>query len=130
MTARDLAYWTDLLERTLRRYEEPLLREVANRLIRPRNQWPVDELISRCLATTSDIPIIERRLKDLEPAGRQLLALIGHSRQPRWALGSLVELVISLGHADGLAPVLDLLATGLLYPVLPLESSSKRGLKS
>lgn len=131
MTARDPVYWSDLLERTLRRYDEPLLRDVANRLIRPRNQWPVDDLIARCVATTNDIPIIERRLKDLEPAGRQLLAVIAHSRQPRWGLGSLVELVIALGHADGLAPVLDLLAAGLLYPLLPLEPQSRRpGLKS
>jgi hypothetical protein len=133
MTAPDPAIWSDLLERTLRRYEEPLVREVAGRLLRPRNQWPLEDLISRSVATLGDVTTIERRLKDLEPPERHLLALIGHSRQPRWNLGNLAELVMSLGHSDGLAPVLNLLNAGLLYPVLSLngERQTRRpGLKS
>src|SRR5262249_14310780 len=44
--------------------------------------------------------------------------LVGHSRQPRWGVGSLVEMALALGHADGLAPVFDLLEAGLLLPDL------------
>jgi hypothetical protein len=133
MIARDSLSWSALLERTLRRYEEELLRRVAGRLLRPRNQWPLDDLIARCLATTSDVTIIERRLKELEPAERRLLALIAHSRQPLWQLGSLVELMISLGEDDGLRPVFSLLEAGLLFPLLPgseSEATSRQALKS
>jgi hypothetical protein len=127
----DPAYWNDLLERTLRRYDEGLLRRVAGRLLRPRNQWPIDDLISRHLATIGDVTIIERRLKDLEPAERRLLALMRHSRQPHWSLGSLVESMIAMGEQDGLKPVFALLEAGLLYPLLPgIHSSSRPSLKS
>src|SRR6476646_2341997 len=108
MTQTDLSP-PELLERALRRYDEALLRPVAGRLLRPRNQWPLDDLIARCLATLSDVPTIDRRLKELEPAERQLLALIGHSRQPLWALGNLIELMMSLGQPDGLAPAFSLM---------------------
>jgi hypothetical protein len=116
MTPDEQAYWSDVLRRTLRRYDEALLRRVAGRLVKPRNQWPADELIERCASTVGDVTIIDRRLRELEPAERQLLALIGHSRQPLWGLGNLVELMICLGQDDGLRPVFALLEAGLLYP--------------
>src|SRR5439155_23801478 len=110
--------WSDILRQTLARYDEPLLRRVAARLIKPRNQWPADELITRCAATASDITVIDRRLAELDVAGRRLLAVIGPRRQPLWNMGNLVELLLALGQEDGLAPVLALLEAGLLYPQL------------
>ncbi|MFO0875933.1 MAG: helicase-associated domain-containing protein [Gemmataceae bacterium] len=110
--------WLDRVAATLHRYQEGLVREVASRLVRPRNQWPVDELISRCLDTLQNAPVLDRRLDDLAPSSRQVLALIGHSRQPIWSLGNLVEMVIALGQEDGLEPIVDLLGAGLLYPAL------------
>ncbi len=133
MTERDPSYWPSLLERTLRRYDEELLRSVVGRLLRPRNFWPRDELISRCIATTSDVTIIERRLKDFDPAERRLLALIGHSRQPLWRLGNLVEMMLALGQEDGLRPIFSLLEACLLFPWLPGETgdeSRRPGLKT
>jgi hypothetical protein len=62
--------------------------------------------------------MLDRRLKELPAPARQLLALVARSRQPRWPAGSLVELAACLGHADGLAPVLALLESGLILPVL------------
>ncbi len=122
MSLADPALWSDLLRRTLARYEEELLRQVAARLIRPRNQWPTDDLIDRIAAATDNPAALDRRLKDLEPACRQALALIGHSRQMCWSFGNLVELLIALGHADGVKPLFTLLETGLLYPlVTPLN---------
>jgi hypothetical protein len=115
----DPAYWSDQLTQTLGRYDEALLRTVAGNLFKPRNQWPAAELIERSLAAVGNPALIDRRLKELEPAGRQVLALMAHSRQPRWHLGNLIELVMMLGHADGLPPVLSLLETGLLFPCLP-----------
>jgi hypothetical protein len=111
--------WTDHFRQTLERYDEALLRRVAARLVRPRGQWPVEELIERCVATLANAPVIDRRCQSLDVTGRRVLGLIGHSRQPRWYVGNLVEMLAALGHQDGLAPVMDLLEAGLLMPDLP-----------
>src|SRR5262249_6865623 len=67
-------------------------------------------------------------LADLDPAARQLLGLIGHSHQPRWQVGNLVELLVALGQPDGLAPVVSLLQAGLLYPeIAPAASANGSG---
>ncbi len=118
MPVVDPDYWSDLLRHTLACYDEALLRQVAARLVKPRNQWPVEDLIERGWATTTNPAVIDRRLQELTPAARQVLALIGHSRQPCWQLGNLVEMAIALGQTDGLQPVLALLEAGLLYPRL------------
>ena len=97
----DPALWSELQRRTLTCYDAALLRQVAARLVKPRNQWPAEELIERGAAILSNPAVIDRRLQDLTPAARQVLALISHSRQPCWNLGNLVELVIALGHGDG-----------------------------
>src|SRR5262245_13233425 len=104
MPLTDSSYWTDEFRRVLSCYDEALLRQVAAKLVKPRSQWPSPELIDRSLAILENTPVIDRRLKELEPIQRQLLALIGNSRQPLWNLGSLVELAIALGQPDGLSP--------------------------
>ena len=63
-------------------YSEPLRRVVAAALLKPRNPIPIDELTDRLLATLGNPPGVDRRLKDLSPAARQLLALLGLGR--RW----------------------------------------------
>src|SRR5215213_17439 len=118
--------WLDRLAEALRRYDEPLVRKVAVRLARPRNQWPVEDLIDRCLDVVNNPPVLDRRIGELAEASRRLLAMLGHSRQPAWALGNLVELAMAAGEADGLAPVIDLLEAGLLYPLLP-PAEGRRG---
>src|SRR5262249_9709450 len=124
MPLTDPAFWSDHLRRTLARYDEPLVRQVAARLLRPRNHWPVEDLIERMTAAMTNAAVVDRRLKDLDAASRRLLALLSHSRQPRCRLGNLVELLVALGHADGLAPVRETFAAGLLYPDLPTEGLS------
>jgi hypothetical protein len=114
----DPAFWTNCLEQTLQCYDEPLLRQIAGAFVKPRNQWPVKELIQRCLAGVNNIAVIDRRLKELSPAERRLLALIAHSGQPRWRVVSLIEMSAMLGEADGLKPLRRLLEAGLLYPQL------------
>lgn len=116
---RDFAFWTDTLWQTLERYDAALVRAVAGRLVKPRGQWPTDELITRCVAAVTNAAVIDRRVQDLDPACRKLLACIGRSRQPCWRLGSLIELVTALGHAEGTKPIFDLFEAGLLYPELP-----------
>ncbi len=106
------------LRQTLGCYDEALLRQVAQKLCRPRNQWPADELVERIRAGLANPVMLDRRLRELPAACRQLLGLIGYSRQPRWSVGSLVEMAVTLGHDDGLAPVVELLGAGLLLPEL------------
>jgi hypothetical protein len=123
----DAAFWSDRLRRVFERYDDALLRRVAGRLYRPRNQWPKGDLIERSAATVSNAAVIDRRLADLRPEERKLLAFVGHSRQPRWKVGSLLELLTAVGHAEGTRPVLALFEAGLLYPefgdhVAPLRS--------
>jgi len=119
MPLHDLPYWTELYRETLMRYRDALMRKVATRLVKPRGQWPVEELIERCVAFTGNPAQIDRRLKELPAAGRQVLSLIAHSRQPRWRLGNLLEMLVALGHPADLQPMLDLLDAGLLCPILP-----------
>ena len=101
------------------RYDEILLRSVAARLFKPRSQWPVDELVTRAAETLANPPVIDRRLKELPASCRQLLAVVGHVKRLDWRVGQLLELSATIGHAEGLAPILTLLDAGLLVPVLP-----------
>ena len=110
--------WNQQTRRTLLRYDETLLRQVAHKLCKPRNQWPVDEIIERVVAALNNAAMVDRRLKEVPAACRQILGVIGHSRQTRWPLGSLVEILVALGAQDGLAPLLTLLESGLLLPEL------------
>src|SRR5438034_11709381 len=101
--------WNLHTRRTLLRYEEALLRQVAHKLCKPRNQWPVDELLDRVTAALTNAAMVDRRLKELPVECRRILAVIGRSRQQRWPLGSLVEILVTLGAKDGLAPIVTLL---------------------
>src|SRR5262245_39423800 len=107
----------EVVRSALGRYDESLLREVAARLFKPRSQWPVDELVARAADTLTNAPVIDRRLKELPPACRALVAATGLARRREWAVGQLMELLATLGHAEGLAPILTLLDSGLLIPV-------------
>jgi hypothetical protein len=117
MPLSDPAFWSEHLRRTLQRYDEPLLRLVAGKLLRPRGQWPVDELIERCVATVNNAAVIDRRVQELDATSRRLLALIGHSRQPCWQVGHLLQMLVTLGWAEVAPAVFTLLEAGLLYPV-------------
>lgn len=126
----DSTDWLDRLRRTLACFDEGLLRPVATRLCRPRNQWPAEELIDRCLTAVQNPAVLDRRLLDLAMGSRRLLALIALSGQPSWAVGNLVELAMALGEEDGLQPVRDLLEAGLAYPELSLPSDESNSRSS
>ena len=108
--------WTARGRDALAAYAEPLLRAVASRLVKPRTNQLVEELLDKSLATLTNPPVIDRRIKDLPPAARKLLALVGLSRRPRWKVGHLITLLAALGHAEGFAPVQAALEAGLLFP--------------
>ncbi len=100
---------------------------MAGNLCRPRNQWPLEELIDRSLGIITNPAALDRLLKELSPSCRSLLAMIGHSRQPVWRVGNLVELSMAVGESDGLAPVTTLLESGLLYPTLTDNDMARKG---
>ncbi|WP_020474348.1 helicase-associated domain-containing protein [Zavarzinella formosa] len=106
--------WDDFARTALAKYDEALLRAIAARLFKPRNQWPVDELIERTIETFTNPPVIDRRVRELPESARQLLAVLARTRQPRWHVGQLLAIVACLGHHEGLAPVTTLLDTGFL----------------
>lgn len=114
--------WTDRTRDALTRYTEPLLRDVAGRLVKFRTPLPPDELVEKSLGTLGNPPVIDRRLKELPDAPRKLLAVIGQSRRPTWKVGHLLTLLASVGHPDGFEPVQTLLNAGLLYPDVTSDS--------
>ncbi|HEX4590414.1 MAG TPA: hypothetical protein VH120_10825, partial [Gemmataceae bacterium] len=103
----------------LSKYGEPLLREVAGRLFRPRNTWTAEEVRDRLLAALKNPVSIDRTLRGLSERARQLLRLVGVSRQPLWRIRGLLDLLQALGHDDGIAVVAELLGAGLVFPALP-----------
>lgn len=119
-TATDI--WTDAVRSALTAYSEPLLREVAGNLLKPRNPLPLDELPDRILATLANPPMVDRRIQSLPPAARTVLAVIGLTRRPKWKVGHLLTVSASLGHSDGYAPLRALLDVGLLYYDRPADA--------
>src|SRR5262249_9142392 len=92
MPLHDPASWPGLLRQALTCYGEEMLRAVAGRLARPRGHWPAADLVERCLAASENAAVLDRRLRELSAGARRVLACMGHSRQPLWQLGNLVEL--------------------------------------
>lgn len=115
-------FWTDRTRDVLTRYAEPLLRDVAGRLVKFRTPLPPDELVEKALGTLGNPPVIDRRIKDLPDAARKLLAVLGQSRRPAWKVGHLLTLLAALGHPDGFDPVQTLLRAGLLFPDVTADS--------
>jgi hypothetical protein len=110
--------WSGHVRSTLANYSEPLLRQVAAKLVRARSNQPLGDVLDKCVGTLLNPPVIDRRVKDLTPAGRKLLAMIGLSRQPRWKVGHLLALLAAAGHAEGFSPIQESLEAGLLFPEL------------
>ena len=111
--------WSDRCRSALANYSEPLLRTVAGKLIKPRVNQPTEDLLDKSIATFTNPPVIDRRIRELPEHSRKLLTLIGLSRQQRWKVGHLITLLTALGHAEGFTPVAEALLAGLLFPELP-----------
>jgi hypothetical protein len=120
--------WTARTAEVLALYREGLLRAVAAKLVRPRSQYDVEVLRDRMMSALEDPVGLDRTLKPVSPAARQLLRLIDISCQPRWSVQTFADILPLLGHTDGLAPVIELLECGLIFPDLvsglPVESFS------
>lgn len=114
--------WNLRVREALAHFSEPLLRQVVQKLLKPRNQWPADELIERSVSSLTNVAVIDRRLKDLSESSRRLVAAVGLSRQPIWRVGELLGLLAILNHVEGMTPILNLLESGLAHPVVTPSS--------
>lgn len=110
------AAWHDRCAAALAGYADSLVREVASRVLRPRNTWTAAEICERLLTAYSDPVFVDRVLQTLTPPARKLLRLIGISRQPQWRIRGLLDLLGAIGHEDGLSAVQELLNAGLIFP--------------
>jgi hypothetical protein len=117
--------WTDRVRTTLESYEESLLRRVAGHLCRPRSQWPVADLIDRCVDTIQNPAVLDRRLKSLTPDVRRVLTILRYTDQTRWPVGTLCELGALLGVEFGPEAVAQLIEGGILYPDQPANGKLK-----
>ncbi|MEI7684389.1 MAG: helicase-associated domain-containing protein [Planctomycetota bacterium] len=115
--------WLDAVRKILERYDEALLRPVATKLCRPRNQWPVQELIDRSLATLQNPAVLDRRLKEMPVDTRRVLGVVRQSGQLRWPVANLCEIGAMLGTNVGHEAVVELIEAGLAFPDLGPENS-------
>jgi hypothetical protein len=116
-TAAD--YWIERTTQAFDGYTETLRRQVAATLLKPRIPIPVEELTTRILGTLTNSPVIDRRLRELPPACRWILAVMGRTQQPRWKVGHLMSILAALGSTEGLAPIRTLFECGFLCPDRP-----------
>jgi hypothetical protein len=128
MNEQEIASWSGAVRATAGKYDEPLLRQVAGKLFRPRNQWAPEELIERIVAALGNAPLIDRRFLDLSPPARQALALLARGSARTWRVSAIVGLLSALDGDPGIDPIIELLEGGLLYPVLESDANRMRGL--
>lgn len=119
------ALWLDAVRASLERYDEALLRSVATRLVKSRNQWPAEELVERSLATLQNPAVVDRRLKDVPAETRRVLAVVRQSGQMRWAVGNLCEIGAMLGGGIGHEAIVALIEAGLAFPDVATISRGK-----
>jgi hypothetical protein len=120
-------YWIERTTQALDGYTETLRRLVVATLLKPRTPIPVEEITSRILNTLTNAPVIDRRLRELPPASRWLLTVMGRTRQPHWKVGHILGILASLGSTEGLDPIRSLFDCGLLYPDRPANAGELPG---
>lgn len=122
-TPTDEPKWTDRVRDSLTRYSDDLFRLATGRLVKPKIGQSIDELIESVARTQSNAPVIDRRIRELDPGPQNLLRLIGLSRMPVWKVGHLLLLSSASGQADGFTTIEQLLLSGLVFPADSRETS-------
>src|SRR3954470_8872737 len=77
-------------------YAEPLLRKVAAHALKLRQKQPAAELRENLLRWYENPPQVDRRLREVAPPARTLLALLHLGKRSQWRVGSLLELASCL----------------------------------
>lgn len=110
------------------------MRTVAGNALKVRQKLPVAEIREQLLTWHSNPPQIDRRLKELTPTARTLLALMHVGKRAQWRIGTLLELVSCLNGqgadtlaVDGLKVVEELFLQGM---IVPLANQDRKKLNS
>src|SRR5215212_6196797 len=82
-------------------YTEPLLRKVAGLALKPRQKQPAAELRAKLLDWHHNPPQVDRRLREVSPPARTLLALLHLGKRSQRRVGTLLEMVSCLQQSDG-----------------------------
>ncbi len=113
----------DSIRQTFEHYNLVLRRSVLSALVKPRQPLELDDLAEKAISVMVNPPMIDRRLRDVPSVSRKVLAIMAITRNYRWPIGDLLQVLVTLGHHEGLSPIQTLLEAGLLYPDLNLGQS-------
>ena len=108
---------------TFERYEAVVRLTILSALAKPRQPMEMDDLTDKAMNVLLNPPVIDRRIRELPGACRKLLAVMAITRNYRWRIGDMLQVLSTLGHHDGLVPFLTLMENGLLYPALADEQA-------
>ncbi|MCS6975796.1 MAG: helicase-associated domain-containing protein [Gemmatales bacterium] len=117
----DSSGFSSAFSAALSRYAPSLRKRVADNLLRDRSKLTPKQTIERMAAAVQNVPLIDRRLRELKPEARGLLTLMHQGLRFRWTLAHALELACVVGSENGLDLILSLCENGLLFAELPDE---------
>ncbi len=101
----------------LQNYHPELVRSIVTRLLRPRSQWPNEELIQRWVQSLDNPVVIDRRLKELGKSAHTVLWFSYFFQRTWWDLNLVLTMLASLGYEDSLQGIESLFQSGFLLPI-------------
>jgi hypothetical protein len=114
MTSPD-SNFSSVLVSTLARYAPTLRKRVVENLLRDRSKLTPKQSLERVASAIENVPLIDRRLRQLAPEALTLLTLFHVGRRWRWRLPHVLELACIAGSSDSLDLILSLCEGGLLF---------------
>ena len=115
--------WPKCVAEAFDRYGEDLVEVVSTNLLKPRANLPREIVKEKALEIFSNPVILDRRILGMEASAQMLLEVAAKSQKTVWFMGNLVEIVLALGWKDGVGAVVNLLESGLAYPVFALDQT-------
>jgi hypothetical protein len=110
-----------LARQALESYSEDLRRSVANKLLRPRNTWPTEELLDRAIQALDNAVLIDRRLKEMSVPAQQLLIMAARTGRATWRIQEWMWCLGFFTSAPDIEPILEMLQSGLIFPNLAAD---------
>ncbi len=109
--------WPICVAEAFDRYGDDLVEVVSTNLLKPRAKLTREITKEKALEIFSNPVILDRRILGLETSAQMLLEVAAKSQKTVWFMGNLIEIALALGWKDGVATVVNLLESGLAYPV-------------
>lgn len=114
MTKTDSDF-SSVLADALASYAPTLRKRVAENLLRDRSKLTPKQCLDRVVSAVENVPLIDRRLRQMSPEALALLTLLHVGRRWRWRLPHVLELACIAGSKDSLDLILSLCEGGLLF---------------